>query len=344
MALQSRFFITTKSDAVIFAVIHTGLSTTGCKRVALDSMAECLVVAFCDSTDTNTLITISAGAGYWCPNFFPTVGNSASTDGVQGGNQISGNTTSMTVPGFSLRHLFQGWANCTGTPPPPVHIDNPEACTSFSPPPPLPPDICYDFGYYYYPSDEGCHISLPTSQGDCEANSFYWNPLSAFCQSDPPPPCDLLPEGCDEGGWSFEWCACVPYYSPILVDVAGNGFSLTNAASGVSFDLNNSGGRERIAWTHAGTDDAWLALDRNGNGVIDNGRELFGSITPQPEPPPGEIKNGFLALALFDAAANGGNGDGVIDRRDKIFSSLILWQDTNHDGRSELPNCTVLQP
>jgi hypothetical protein len=149
-----------------------------------------------------------------------------------------------------------------------------------------------------------------------------------------------IPPECDPGqGIDFENCCCVAYSggsclsSPILVDILGNGFNLTNVAGGVTFDINATGNPINVSWTAVGSDDAWLVLDRDGNGRVDTGAELFGNHTLQATST--LAKNGFLALGDFDETQNGGNSDGMVTQSDAVFSSLRLWQDVNHNGISE---------
>jgi hypothetical protein len=151
-----------------------------------------------------------------------------------------------------------------------------------------------------------------------------------LCPTDPDYPtysAEMCPE---EYHWSCNLCTCIRN-SPVIVDVEGDGFALTDIADGVLFNFDG-GGPARMSWTAAGSDDAFLVLDRDGNGTIDSGAELFGNLTPQP---PSQGQNGFLALAEYDQPGNGGNGDGVIDGSDSVFTSLRLWQDVNHSGTSE---------
>lgn len=140
---------------------------------------------------------------------------------------------------------------------------------------------------------------------------------------------------CQQSGGTYDYIICECPQSPIIIDVSGNGFNLTSLENGIVFDINGDGRSDRIAWSSADSDDAWLALDRNNNGLVDNGLELFGNSTSQPAPPAGEARNGFLALAVFDELTNGGNVDGKINYQDAIFTELRLWQDVNHNGISE---------
>lgn len=120
--------------------------------------------------------------------------------------------------------------------------------------------------------------------------------------------------------------------TPILLDLDRNQFHLSGGP--VNFDIDADGETEAIAWTSAGELDGFLYLDRNGNGVVDDGSELFGNATLLAS---GEVaQNGYQALVEFDLLERGGVEDGVMNALDLVFANLRVWVDINADGICEL--------
>ena len=164
----------------------------------------------------------------------------------------------------------------------------------------------------------GCIVTLVNNdfiRGDfCNSND---NDLG--CPDPPPPP---PPPHDDTGGWSDSSGG-----SPIILDLGDDTYRLTSLSDGVRFDLRNEGYARQMAWTRLGVENAFLALDRNGNGRIENGAELFGNFTPLRS---GQTaQHGFEALNELDD-----NHDGMLDANDGVWAALLLWVDRNHDGSS----------
>jgi hypothetical protein len=120
---------------------------------------------------------------------------------------------------------------------------------------------------------------------------------------------------------SWTWPRC-----PIVLDLDGDGLETVGLAANIHFDHDGDGVLTRTGWV--GGDDALLVLDRNADGLIGSGAELFGDFTPLPN---GALApDGYAALAVLDA-----NRDGVLDARDPAFADLKLWRDVSQDGVSQ---------
>lgn len=113
---------------------------------------------------------------------------------------------------------------------------------------------------------------------------------------------------------------------PLILDLDGDGVEMTNLeTTTVFFDTNNDGVVEQVGWV--GPDDGLLARDINGDGLVNNLSELFGTLTI----------DGFTILAEFDD-----NADGVINASDAIWSELKIWRDANTDGDTDLGELRTL--
>jgi len=120
----------------------------------------------------------------------------------------------------------------------------------------------------------------------------------------------------------------------VLVFEPGAGVVYRAPSQLAPFDLSaaQDGSGVTTDWPTAAT--PWLVLDRDGDGVISSGRELFGSATLVDGQP---ASNGFEALAPLDA-----NHDGVLDARDPGFARLALWSDRDGDRISAPAELTSL--
>jgi len=122
--------------------------------------------------------------------------------------------------------------------------------------------------------------------------------------------------------------AFTAHATPLIIDVLGEGISLTAPNQGVYFDIKAEGSPVLISWVDNPRTAMFLVYDKNSNGLIDDGNELFGDHTMGPD---GMVStNGFDALAKYDA-----NKDGLITSEDPIYSQLQVWSDMNKNGISE---------
>jgi hypothetical protein len=103
-------------------------------------------------------------------------------------------------------------------------------------------------------------------------------------------------------------------------------YGLTSVEDGVQFDIDADGDLDQVAWTEAGSDVAFLAIDQDGDGRIADGRELIGNHT---------ISGITSALDVLIELSSSSGMPSRLDRDNPVFAKIRLWRDTNHNGVSD---------
>ncbi|MCZ4305667.1 calcium-binding protein [Zoogloeaceae bacterium G21618-S1] len=116
------------------------------------------------------------------------------------------------------------------------------------------------------------------------------------------------------------------YVDPLALDLDGDGIETIAADGTVLFDHNGDGTRRGTGWVKS--DDGLLVLDKDGNGSIDSGAELFGIDYVKSDNT--KATDGFDALRDLDS-----NADGVFDANDAQFGNVRVWRDLDQDGVSD---------
>ena len=124
-----------------------------------------------------------------------------------------------------------------------------------------------------------------------------------------------------------------PHQDPLALDLDGDGIETRGADGTVLFDHNGDGIRTGTGWVRS--DDGLLVLDRNSNGTIDTGAELFGVHTVKADGT--QASDGFDALSDLDS-----NNDKVFDAEDTRFADVRIWRDLNQDGISQSNELSTL--
>ncbi|MFT4929801.1 MAG: hypothetical protein ACI8WB_005936 [Phenylobacterium sp.] len=149
--------------------------------------------------------------------------------------------------------------------------------------------------------------------------------------------------------------------TPLVIDLGQDGIHFGAAGVGVYFDINADAQQNYLQWVAIDGNEAFVVRDLNGNGIVDDGSELFGigtdmvqqtrplkngGLTPIDNPSSNDSNkalNGFIALAQHDLPALGGTNDGFIAADDAIWPELALWLDLNADGISSSDEMLSLQ-